>query len=56
MHSPPYADAFINIEIVAPLDLAVSAAAKMLRVSRPALSALLNQRADLSGDMARRAG
>ncbi len=56
MHSPPHPDAFINTEIVAPLDLTVSAPAKMLRVPRPALSALLNQSADLSGDMALRAG
>jgi len=37
-----------------PLGLSVTAAAKVLRVSRPALSSLLNGKADLSGDMALR--
>ncbi|HUG81559.1 MAG TPA: HigA family addiction module antitoxin, partial [Bryobacterales bacterium] len=32
--------------------LTVTAAAKILRVSRPTLSSLLNAKADLSGDMA----
>lgn len=54
MHAPPHPGEFIKTEIVEPLGLTVSAAAKILRVSRPALSALLNQRADLSGDMALR--
>jgi len=54
MHSPPHPGEFIKTEIVEPLGLTVSAAAKILRVSRPALSALLNQRSDLSGAMALR--
>ena len=37
-----------------PLGLSVTAAAKVLRVSRPALSSLLNGKADLSGEMALR--
>lgn len=54
MHSPPHPGEFIKTEIVEPLDLTVSAAAKALGVSRPALSTLLNGRSDLSGDMALR--
>lgn len=54
MHSPPHPGDFIRTEIIEPLDLTVSAAAKVLGVSRPALSALLNGRSDLSGDMALR--
>jgi addiction module HigA family antidote len=54
MHSPPHPGDFIRTEIIEPLDLTVSAAAKILGVSRPALSTLLNGRSDLSGDMALR--
>ena len=54
MHSPPHPGEFIKTEIIEPLDLTVSAAAKALGVSRPALSTLLNGRSDLSGDMALR--
>ena len=45
---------FIRIEIVEAHGLSVTAAAKVLGVSRPALSNLLNQNADLSGEMALR--
>jgi len=44
---------FIRTEIIEPAGLSVTAAAA-LRVSRPALSSLLNGKADLSGDMALR--
>lgn len=54
MHSPPHPGDFIKTEIIEPLELTVSAAAKVLGVSRPALSTLLNGRSDLSGDMALR--
>ena len=54
MHSPPHPGDFIRTEILEPLKLTVSAAATVLGVSRPALSALLNGRSDLSGDMALR--
>ena len=54
MHSPPHPGDFIRTEILEPLALTVSAAATVLGVSRPALSALLNGRSDLSGDMALR--
>jgi len=52
MLSPSHPGDFIKHEIIAPLGLSVTAAAKALRVSRPTLSSLLNQRASLSGDMA----
>ena len=54
MHSPPHPGEFIKTEIIEPLDLTVSAAARILGVSRPALSTLLNGRSVLSGDMALR--
>ena len=54
MKSPPHAGLFIRTEIVDPTGLTVTAAAKVLGVSRPALSNLLNAKADLSGDMALR--
>ena len=41
-------------EIVAPLNLSVTDAAKALGVTRPALSALLNEHVDLSPEMALR--
>jgi addiction module HigA family antidote len=54
MLNPPHPGDFIRSEIIEPLGLSVTAAAKVLRVSRPALSSLLNGKADLSGDMALR--
>src|ERR1700680_2556147 len=54
MFNPPHPGEFIWTEIIEPLGLSVTAAAKVLRVSRPALSSLLNGRADLSGEMALR--
>src|SRR6202044_4066972 len=54
MKSPPHPGDFIRTEIIAPAGLSVTAAAAALHVSRPALSSLLNGRADLSGDMALR--
>ena len=54
MLNPPHPGEFIRTEIVAPLGLTVTAAAKILGVSRPALSSLLNGRASLSGEMALR--
>lgn len=52
--NPPHPGELIRTEIIEPLGLSVTAAAKVLRVSRPALSSLLNGKADLSGDMALR--
>jgi addiction module HigA family antidote len=54
MLNPPHPGDFIRTEIVAPLGLSVTAAARVLGVSRPALSSLLNGRSDLSGEMALR--
>ena len=54
MLNPPHPGSFIRTEIIAPLGLSVTAAARVLRVSRPALSSLLNGKADLSGQMALR--
>ena len=54
MLNPPHPGDFIRSEIINPLGLSVAAAAKVLGVSRPALSNLLNVNADLSGDMALR--
>ncbi len=54
MHNPVHPGDFIRTEIIATHGLSVTAAAKVLGVSRPALSNLLNQNADLSGEMALR--
>jgi addiction module HigA family antidote len=54
MLNPPHPGDFIRTEVIEPRGLSVTAAARVLRVSRPALSSLLNGRADLSGDMALR--
>jgi addiction module HigA family antidote len=54
MKNPPHPGDFIRTEIIEPAGLSVTAAALALQVSRPALSSLLNGRADLSGDMALR--
>jgi antitoxin HigA-1 len=45
---------FIPTQVIDPLDLSVTEAAKVLGVARPALSALLNRRAALSPQMALR--
>ena len=54
MLNPPHPGDFIRTEIIDQRGLTVTAAARVLRVSRPALSSLLNGKADLSGDMALR--
>ena len=54
MAKPPHPGDFIRTEILEPLGLSVTAAARILQVSRPTLSNLLNGNADLSGDMALR--
>src|SRR5207302_2744118 len=54
MKNPPHPGDFIRTEIIQPAGLSVTAAAAALDVSRPALSSLLNGKADLSGDMALR--
>ena len=54
MLNPPHPGDFIRTEIIEPRDLTVTMAAQVLQVSRPALSSLLNGKADLSGEMALR--
>ncbi|MGK2870995.1 MAG: HigA family addiction module antitoxin [Alphaproteobacteria bacterium] len=54
MHSPSHPGGFVKTEIIEPLGLTVTAAALVLGVTRPALSALLNERASLSPEMALR--
>jgi len=54
MKNPPHPGDFIRTEIIQPAGLSVTAAAAALKVSRPALSSLLNGKADLSGEMALR--
>lgn len=52
--NPVHPGDFIRTEVVEAHGLSVTGAAKVLGVSRPALSNLLNQNADLSGEMALR--
>ncbi len=52
--NPPHPGDFIRTEIIEPAGLTVTAAAAALRVSRPALSSLLNSRSSLTGEMALR--
>ena len=54
MKRPAHPGGFIRHEILEPLGLSVTAAAAALGVTRAALSALLNERAALSPDMALR--
>lgn len=54
MLNPPHVGDFIRTEVIEPRGLSVTAAARVLGVSRPALSSLLNARAALSGEMALR--
>jgi antitoxin HigA-1 len=54
MKKPSHPGDFIRTEIIQPAGLSVTATAAALRVSRPALSSLLNGKAALSGDMALR--
>ena len=54
MARPAHPGQFIRMEVIEPLGLSVTDAARILRVTRPALSALLNGRAALSSEMALR--
>jgi addiction module HigA family antidote len=54
MKNPAHPGGFVKSEIVEALELSVTDAAKVLGVTRPALSALLNERAALSPEMALR--
>ena len=54
MLNPVHPGRFLRTEIIEAHNLSVTEAAKVLCVSRPTLSSLLNAKADLSGDMALR--
>lgn len=54
LKSPPHPGGFVRTEIIEPAELSVTAAAAVLGVTRPALSAFLNERSALSSEMALR--
>jgi antitoxin HigA-1 len=54
MHNPVHPGRFLRSEVIEAHNLSVTEGAKVLRVSRPALSSLLNAKANLSGEMALR--
>src|SRR5882724_2591500 len=54
MLNPPHPGDFIRTEIIEAHGLSVTLAARVLQVSRPTLSSLLNGKAGLSGEMALR--
>ncbi|MXY33639.1 MAG: HigA family addiction module antidote protein [Boseongicola sp. SB0676_bin_33] len=54
MKNPAHPGGFVKSEIVEAMGLTVTRAATALGVTRPALSALLNERASLSPEMALR--
>lgn len=54
LKNPPHPGGFVKTEIIEPLKLSVTEAARALGVTRPTLSALLNERASLSPEMALR--
>ena len=57
MRNPVHPGRFLRTEIIEAHDLSVTEAAKILRVSRPTLSSLLNAKAGLSGaDLQERTG
>jgi len=54
MKNPPHVGAVIRDQVIEPLGLTVTDAAKVLGVARPTLSNLLNEKAALTADMALR--
>jgi antitoxin HigA-1 len=54
LKNPPHPGGFVRTEIIDPLFLSVTKAAEVLGVTRPALSAFLNERSSLSPEMALR--
>ncbi len=54
MKNPPHVGGVIRHQVIAPLGLTVTEAAKALGVGRQALSSLLNEKAALTSDMALR--
>jgi addiction module HigA family antidote len=56
MKNPAHPGGFVKSEIIEPLGLSVTDAARVLGVTRAALSTFLNERSALSADMAIRMG
>ena len=54
MKNPAHPGGFVRSEIIEPLGLSVTDAARMLGITSPALSALFDERANLSPEMALR--
>ena len=54
MKNPPHVGGLIRREVIVPLGLTVTEAARALGVGRQALSSLLNEKAALTSDMALR--
>jgi addiction module HigA family antidote len=54
MKNPPHVGGIIRRDVIEPLELTVTQAAKVLGVGRQALSSLLNKKAALTPDMALR--
>jgi len=54
MKNPPHVGGLIRRQVIEPLGLTVTEAAKVLGVGRQALSTLLNEKAALTSDMALR--
>src|SRR5271169_601386 len=54
MKNPPHVGGLIRREVIEPLELTVTEAAKALHVGRQALSSLLNEKAALTSEMALR--
>jgi antitoxin HigA-1 len=52
MKNPAHPGGFVKLEIIEPLGLSVTEGARVIGVTRAAFSAFLNERADLSPDMA----
>ena len=52
MKNPVHPGSFVKTEIIEALELTVTRAATKLGITRPALSALLNERAAMSPEMA----
>ena len=52
MHNPPHPGGILRRQCLEPLGLSVTAAAKGLKVTRQALSDIVNERAGISVDMA----
>lgn len=53
-NTPVHPGSFVKAQVIEGLELSVTDAAQALGITRPALSKFLNQRADLSSEMALR--